>query len=199
MQPILFLGKLAASGLYILRICVEVPLAVTFGQFQHGEAVPLAAGDYLYVGSAQGTTGASTLPRRLLRHATRSGDYPPHSLRGDLLDAFQSVNMLPAGAQPPRRKRLRWHVDYLLDAPNAHLLGVIMLPATVCSEAALARELAADPALVAPAPGLGASDDPGATHLLHLALDGEAARAGWWGRLVTQLTAYTATEADDFP
>jgi Uri superfamily endonuclease len=194
MQPIIFLGKPAASGLYILRIRVEVPLAVAFGRFRQGMVVTLSAGDYLYVGSA---LGASALPHRLLRHATRSGEYPPHHLRADLFEALQRARLLPRDARPPCRKRLRWHVDYLLDELAVHLIGVMLLPATAYRESALAREFVADPVIVAPAPGLGASDDPGATHLLHVTLNREAALTAWWGRLAARLAANAATAIDE--
>ena len=87
------------SGVYMLRIKVAAPLSVSFGRFRGGRPVAVAAGDYLYVGSAMGR-GAVSPAGRLLRHATRSGNPPPHSLRDALLDALRGAGLAtPASAR----------------------------------------------------------------------------------------------------
>ena len=79
--PICFVGKTRLQGVYLLHLNVAVPIAVTFGRFQRGQPIPILAGDYLYIGSALGQRGATTLAGRLLRHTTRSVDRPPHAIQ----------------------------------------------------------------------------------------------------------------------
>ncbi len=195
MQRIAILGESTASGAYVLRIRVDVPLAVVFGRFQAGEPVALPAGEYVYVGSAMGLKGASSLARRLLRHATRSSGRPPQPLRPELLAALVKANLLAPSARPPASKALHWHVDYLLDKSAATLAGVIALPSPVRHETALAQLVANDRHTIAPASGLGASDAPGATHLQRIALQEALSPEQWWESLLLRLVKQFATSA----
>lgn len=149
------LGTPTPGGVYLLRMMVREPLCVVFGKFRTGAVIPLSAGEYAYVGSAMGGLG-----RRLLRHATRS-DGSAHPVRPALVDHF--------GLTPPPAKRLRWHVDYLLDRPEAALTHVIALHTEQRIESSIAEWLMAHPNTWIPASGLGASDDKGHTHLLGVA------------------------------
>ncbi len=148
------------GGVYLLRIQVTEPLSVVFGRFRKGVVIPIPAGEYIYVGSALGGLG-----RRLLRHATRS-DGSAHPVRPALIDHF--------GLTPPPAKRLRWHVDYLLEQPEASLTHVIAIHTARRIESSLAEWLMHHPDTWIPASGLGASDDKGHTHLLGLGI-------GDWG------------------
>ena len=165
------------GGTYILRIRLRRPLALGFGRFQGGRALPLAAGVYAYVGSALGRPGVPSLARRLLRHATRT-DGSAQRVRARLGWALKAAGLADASVRPPLDKTRRWHIDYLLDHPAAALVGVIAIPGEIGCETALAGVLADDPMVRAPARGLGASDDPGHTHLLAVP---EA--AAWWAGL----------------
>lgn len=173
-NPILLLGDSAPSGAYVLRLHVRPSIQVVFGRFKNGEPIPIAVGDWLYVGSAMGQRGAATLARRLIRHATRAGDDPPHVLRPTLIDIFGNDSLVP------RQKTLRWHIDYLLQRPEVTLTHVIAIHSTVRLEGSLAA-MAAEYAQVIES-GLGASDAPGQTHLLYLT-DGDSA----WNALVNRL------------
>lgn len=159
------------GGVYVLRIQVATPLWLSFGRFRGGRPVTVAAGDYLYVGSALGRRGASSPTGRLLRHATRSGDRPPHTLRNALLDALRDAGLAAPEARPPRGKRLHWHIDYLLDEPAAELTGVSLIRTAARLESKLARRLAEQPGVAPLAAGLGAADLPGETHLFRLAAE----------------------------
>ena len=159
MEGVVLLGPDLSSGVYVLWIDVRAQCGVCFGRFAGGRPVTLAAGPYLYVGSAMGTRGASTLARRLLRHATR-GDGAAHPVR----PALQAG----VGQLPPGQKRLRWHVDYLLDHPAADLTGILALRTNVPREAELADMLAQQAWIEPVAPGLGASDHRGSSHLLRV-------------------------------
>ena len=172
------------GGVYVLCVRLAAPRAVVFGRFRGGQPVAVPAGDTFYVGSARGGLAA-----RLLRHATRSSirspalqraldrqkdraealDYEPrapHAIR-DELAAHLAAAGLPA--RLPTAKRLRWHIDYLLDVEDAELIGVWAWRTAKPLESTLAGWLAAQPGVVPLAAGLGASDDPGRTHLLRVA------------------------------
>jgi Uri superfamily endonuclease len=176
-------GRDVPTGVYLLHIHWPAAGAVAFGRFNGGEPVPLAAGDYLYAGSAMGR-GATALAGRLLRHATRCPPRPPHAWRADLAAALAAAG-LPA--TPQSDKRRHWHIDYLLDEPAADLAHVWAARTAVPLEQPLVAWLAGRPDLH-PAPrGLGASDHPGHTHLWRL---GPGLR---WAALLPGLAAWWAT------
>jgi Uri superfamily endonuclease len=107
------LGDDSQGGSYLLRIRVEEQLQLTFGRFQKGKPVAVPAGEYLYVGSALADRGATSLARRLVRHATRSGQRGSHPIRDQMLDRFAAIGLGRGGLRPRRGKKLFWHVDYI--------------------------------------------------------------------------------------
>lgn len=159
-----FWGDDSETGAYILWIEVAKNIEVTFGRFQNGRPVAVPTGYYVYVGSAMGRRGSSSLVGRLLRHATRTGPKPPHALRALMPGALAAVG-LRGPAAPPAGKRLHWHIDYLLDDPAAEIAHVLVIRSGTRLESELARALAAYPSFAPLAPGLGASDAAGETHL----------------------------------
>lgn len=161
------------GGVYVLRIEVREPLAVVFGRFRGGDAVAIPAGEYVYVGSALGGLG-----RRLLRHATRT-DGSGHPVRTALVDQF--------GLMPPSVKRLRWHVDFLLDRPEAALVQVFAIQTNRRLEPALAGWLMDRADMWMPAAGLGASDHRDHTHLL-----GVVSGSSLWSEFAEGVKALTA-------
>lgn len=161
MNPIIIFGEPVPTGTYILRVWVDAALRLCFGRFG---VVALPRGAYLYVGSAMGQQGSSSLARRLLRHATRAAG-PPQPIREEMIKWFTAVN-LAQNLQPPTQKRLHWHVDYLLEETAVTLSHVLVIRSRTRLETAVARSLAADPHTFIPAPGLGATDAAGDTHLL---------------------------------
>lgn len=175
-ETVTVLGQEAQCGAYLLRIRSGAPLAVRFGRYRQGAPVALAAGDYLYVGSAMGRRGASTLARRLVRHATRRKG-PPHNIHAQMLATFAELELGTGDLRPRGSKRLFWHVDYLLEQPEVTLTHVLVIRSNSRLEQALATLLAQQPYTSTPAPGLGASDASGATHLF--AVGGEV-EGGWW-------------------
>lgn len=166
-DPVMICGKPVACGCYLLRIQVVEPIGVRFGRFQGGQAVAVAAGAYLYIGSAMGKKGAATLPQRLLRHATRHNG-TPHAIRPLLLEKLRAAGLGTNRLQAPARKTLFWHIDYLLEETAVTLTHIIILRTNTSLENQLARLLAADPQTAPFINGLGASDDPGQTHLLRV-------------------------------
>ncbi len=180
--PTLILGDARQSGAYVLGISLSTPLTLSFGRFLNGRPVSLDAGGYAYVGSAMGARGSSSLAHRLLRHATRTGRRPPHALRAALLAALRAAQLGPASLQPPTGKTVRWHIDYLLDESSVALERVVAVRSGVMLERPLVAWLAARPEATAAAPGLGAGDHPGHSHLLRLSQP-----AAVWSALVDQV------------
>ena len=90
-------GNQGVQGVYLLEIALSQPVTLAFGRFQQGRHFTLPAGSYLYVGSALGQRGATTLAGRLLRHATRTVAQPPHAIRSGLQIALQQVGLTATG------------------------------------------------------------------------------------------------------
>lgn len=167
MDKICVSGASVVTGCYLLRLQANKSLSVHFGRFNSGQPISVPAGIYLYIGSAMGKKGASTLAQRLLRHATRHNGRS-HTIRPLLLTQLQSSGLGTTCLQAPIRKTLFWHVDYLLEETAVDLTHIIILRTKSPMENKLARHLADDPQTSPLINGLGASDDPGQTHLLHM-------------------------------
>lgn len=180
--PVVLLGSHSVSGAYILHIAISDDTRLTLGRFQQGRIITFPAGEYAYIGSALGRK----LVSRLLRHATRTPGKPPHPIRQAMLDCF-----LDAGLRLPKslaKKRLRWHIDYLLESDQAVLAGLIALRSDLPLETSIARFLATDPFTHLIEPGIGAGDDRGGTHLLKV-----EGGDGWWAALPGYLEPFVGT------
>ncbi len=169
MNHITFLGEPCQTGTYVLWLRVPSDLSVTFGRFDGGRPVAVAAGWYAYVGSAMGQGGASPASR-LLRHATRAAG-APHAIRAALLVALPAAGLTLPQVAPPPNKHLRWHIDYLLDEPAVEIIHITLIRSGARLESVVARQLAAAPGVTPLRPGLGAGDAPGETHLLRLPVE----------------------------
>ena len=189
MAPVIVLGNRQSSGVYLLRVRVGEALNVRCGRFRGGAPIELPPGDYVYVGSAMGRWGASNLVHRLLRHTVRSGGRPPQQIQTGLLAVVREERLGPPGIAPPGTKRLHWNIDYLLDEAAVALVQVYVLCSEHPLEAELAALLAAAPETSLPAPGFGAHDHRGQTHLLKV-----EATENWWLALEAQLQALLATQ-----
>ncbi|MCB8979722.1 MAG: DUF123 domain-containing protein [Ardenticatenaceae bacterium] len=181
-------GSQAQGGTYLLLLTVAEPLAVRFGRFQNGRSLPVAPGDYFYVGSALAAKGSTSLARRLLRHASRGDGQNPHAIRARMLQLFPQIGLGPAPLLPPASKKLRWHVDFLLEETAVTLKSVYFIRESTAGlglETAVARFLLSLPTVAPLAVGLGSTDDPGSTHLLRIEAD-----ADWWSAFPERLTAF---------
>jgi Uri superfamily endonuclease len=172
-KPVVFLGEGSRSGAYIILVCIEKKIEVVFGRYSSEEPVAMAAGHYIYIGTAMG----ETLTSRLLRHVRRTQGKPAHQIESDLIQRLRAVN-LGEGAAVGRKKRLHWHVDHLLDQEEAEIVGIIVVRTEKRLEAELGAWLMAMPETKVFAEGLGASDVRGNTHLLRV----EAGK-DWWKQL----------------
>uniref|UniRef100_Q3ARA2 DUF123 domain-containing protein n=1 Tax=Chlorobium chlorochromatii (strain CaD3) TaxID=340177 RepID=Q3ARA2_CHLCH len=164
-SPLTIFGASCKSGTYLLLIELVEPCRIVFGNFRKGEMFSLSAGMYLYVGSALGNRSGYPLARRLIRHASRSGNNPPHAMRQTLLHYFSTTCNTTFTPSP---KKLRWHVDYLLEQPEATLSEVVIIQSPLRLEYALATLLEAMQETSHIAPHLGAQDCRDSTHLLRL-------------------------------
>ena len=177
-------GDESQAGTYILRIRLKKDTVLRFGRFKKGKLISLPAGEYAYVGSALSEKGATTLGRRLVRHATRSGDQHPHPIRETMLRQFAEHGLGDGNLLPRRGKTLHWNVDFLLDLPAAELVGISAIRSRERLEDRLAKQLEEDPHTGIIERGLGANDVPGNTHLLHV-----NATEAWWASLPNLLVS----------
>ena len=174
-SKITILGDPHPCGVYLLAIQLIEDEELAFGEFQHGKKISLPEGTYLYVGSAYGQHRSSSLGYRLLRHASRSGSGIPHLIRPSLEKTLNAAGLL---GSIPKRKTLHWHIDYLLDLPTAEIRGIVALRTKWKIESEVGDRVAAEDETLILAPGLGASDYPGKTHLFFVDAD-----IKWWSNL----------------
>ena len=181
------LGPKEPGGAYVLLLTVAETVAVRFGCHDGGASIPVAAGAVVYVGSARGDAGRP-LASRLLRHAARC-EGEPHRIWSDLATE-EGLLLGRPGPTSPRDKRLRWHVDYLLEDRRVELAAVLALRGRGWTEAELARHVEDSPltAMLARGRGLGASDHVGRTHVLALP-GGRPA----WERIVEEIVGLGGT------
>jgi Uri superfamily endonuclease len=184
---VIVLGDAAQSGVYLLRIAVHEALAVAFGRFRQGQVIDVPPGEYVYVGSAMAARGAVSLARRLVRHATRSGDRNPHPIRAEMIEIFGQIGLGEGSLLPRRAKKLFWNIDYLLDADAVELKGVIAVRSHAPLEAQLGQLLEDDPRTFVLERGLGAHDTPGSTHIL-----GVQGGDRWWADLLERVRGLAA-------
>jgi len=182
MNNVLVVGDESLGGTYLLRMRVAQNIEVRFGRFQGGEPVLIPRGEMLYLGSAM-----RGLASRVLRHALRSGDKPAHGLYEPLLAEMKTVGLINACTEqclsnrfrPPTQKKLHWHIDYLLDETAVMLTHAIFIRSHERLEGELGAWLLAEEETAVLAPGLGASDLKGHTHLLKV-----QANEIWWQKIV---------------
>ena len=172
---ILIIGDDSQAGTYILRVCLKENATLQFGRFKKGKLISLPAGDYTYVGSALSEKGATSLARRLIRHATRSGDKPPHAIREDMIDRFAECGLGPQDLVPKSGKTLFWNIDFLLDLQSAEIVNIIAIRSPERLEHTIAGLLENDADTQIIEKGLGANDAPRNTHILQASTD-----EAWW-------------------
>ena len=179
---VVIIGDESQAGTYILRIHLKDDTSLKFGRFKKGKLISLPAGEYAYVGSALSEKGATSLARRLVRHATRSGDKRPHRIRGVMIERFAECALGDGNLLPRRGKTLFWNIDFLLDLDTAEIVGFLAIRSPERLEDSLAKWLELDSHTQVIERGLGANDVPGNTHLLRVCAD-----ESWWGTLPAEL------------
>jgi len=166
MQYTIF-GQNSRQGSYVLLIEVDRRVELAFGKFMKSAMFVLQPGYYLYVGSALGSAkGRFPLASRLLRHASRNEKKPAHTIRTALLDLFISWGYRSPAAH--KGKKMYWHIDYLLNRPEAEIRHVYILLSPLRLEQELAALLASAPGALPVANRLGAQDANSGTHLFKI-------------------------------
>lgn len=165
------IGDESQAGTYILRILLKEDTTLQFGRFKKGKWISLLAGDYTYVGSALSEKGPTSLARRLVRHATRSGDKPPHTIRKKMMNQFAECGLGSGSLLLRQGKTLHWNVDFLLDLQSAEIVNIFAIRSAERLENRIANWLERDPRTDIIERGLGANDAPGNTHLLRVRAD----------------------------
>ena len=165
------IGGNSQAGTYVLRIRLKEDTILQFGRFKKGKLISLPVGDYTYVGSALSKKGATSLARRLIRHATRSGDKPPHTIREKMIHQFAECGLGSGNLLLRQEKTLHWNVDFLLDLQSAEIVNIFAIRSPERLENRMAKWLECDLQTDIIEQGLGANDAPGNTHLLRLRAD----------------------------
>lgn len=178
MKAVSILGRHDQSGAYLLRMHVRRDVAVRLGRFQGGRAILVPKGEVVYVGSAMAQKGSMTLARRLLRHATRHDAAKPQQIQGEMLRAFSEAGLGTILLKPPKKKKLFWNIDYLLEENVVDLSHVLAIRTKRKFEDELAHFLEKGPNCRALAKGLGAHDKYDSTHVLLIQETAE-----WWRQL----------------
>ena len=169
------IGDDSQAGTYVLWIRLKEDTTLQFGRFKKGKRISLPAGDYVYIGSALAEKGSTSLARRLVRHATRSGDKPPHAIREKMIHQFAECGLGSGNLLPRRGKTLHWNVDFLLDLQSAEIINIFAIRSPERLENRIAKWLEGDSHTNIIEPGLGANDALGSTHILHVRED-----RTWW-------------------
>ena len=188
---ILIIGDNSQAGTYILRIRLKEDTTLQFGRFKKGKLISLPAGDYTYVGSALSEKGPTSLARRLIRHATRSTNRPPHAIREEMMNQFAECGLGNGNLLLRQEKTLYWNVDFLLDLRSAEIINIIAIRSSKRLEYTIAEllERNADTQIIEK--GLGANDAPGNTHLLRVNAD-----ETWWASLADNIQENFANQAN---
>ncbi len=172
---IFIIGENSQAGTYVLRIRLKEAIELQFGRFKKGKLISLPAGDYTYVGSALSEKGATSLARRLVRHATRSGGKPPHAMRAEMLKQFRECSLGPRDPLPKNGKKLFWNIDFMLDLELAEIINVIAIRSSERLENKIAESLEHNAGTQIIEKSLGANDAPRYTHILRINADDT-----WW-------------------
>ena len=189
---IVIIGDDSQAGTYILRIRLKEDTTLQFGRFKKGKLISLPAGDYTYVGSALSEKGATSLARRLVRHATRNGDKPPHAIREKMVSQFQNCGLGPPNPLPKNGKKLFWNIDFLLDLESAEIVNIIAIRSPERLEYTIAELMERDVHTQIIEKGLGANDAPRNTHILHLNTD-----EVWWSSLADNMQENFVNQTND--
>ena len=189
---ILIIGDDSQAGTYVLRIRLKADTTLQFGRFKKGKLISLLAGDYTYVGSALSEKGATSLARRLIRHATRSDDKPPHAIREEMVKQCRDYGLGPPDLLPKNSKKLFWNIDFLLDLQLTEIVNVIAIRSPERLEHTIAKLLERNPDTQIIEKGLGANDTPHNTHLLRV-----NAGETWWTSLADNMQKNFVNPAND--
>ncbi|MHA1295495.1 MAG: GIY-YIG nuclease family protein [Promethearchaeota archaeon] len=96
------------KGSYILVIYLKDDDYIKVGKLGK---ISFQKGYYVYVGSAMGDKGSTTLNNRIARHLQKSGE-----------------------------KKLFWHIDYLLNSSHSKIVKIYLIPSKIRQECMIAKK-----------------------------------------------------------
>lgn len=163
-------GNNDRMGSYLLLIHLSKSVELAFGMFQKGKLFTIPKGDYIYIGSALGkkNTSGSPLARRVIRHTSRSGGKKHHRIRDTMLNLFSEKEFIINREINSSAKKIRWHIDYLLDLSEAEITHIVLICSPMRIEQKLSELLEKLDETSLIAPRLGAQDTRKSTHILKL-------------------------------
>ena len=97
------------KGTYLLVIHLQKKSSIIIGALGR---IEFQQGYYIYVGSAMGNKGSTTLLNRVKRHVDSSNN-----------------------------KKIHWHIDYLLDCEHSYISKILLIPSTERLECFFSNEL----------------------------------------------------------
>lgn len=97
------------KGSYIIIIFLQKNIGIIIGALGN---VEFKNGFYVYIGSAMGNSGSTTLINRVRRHVS-----------------------------PSESKKIHWHIDYLLDNKYTSIFCIYLIPSLQNLECLIANEL----------------------------------------------------------
>ena len=160
-------GSKYTMGSYILFIRISSSFQLAFGRFQQSRLFSIPEGNYLYIGSALGRTG-DPLARRLIRHASRSSGKQPHNIQAAIIKLFSENDAARNCAFSSTKKKLHWHIDYLLEHRAAEITHIVIVRHPEKMEHHLSAFLESLPETSLLAPRLGAQDTRNSSHILRI-------------------------------
>ena len=160
-------GSKYTMGSYILFIRISSSFQLAFGRFQQSRIFSIPEGDYLYIGSALGRTG-NPLAMRLIRHASRTSGGQPHNIQSAIIKLFSNNDAARNCAFSATKKKLHWHIDYLLEHREAEITHIVILRHPEKMEHHLSEFLASLQETSLVAPRLGAQDTRNSSHILRI-------------------------------
>lgn len=172
------------TGAYVLHIVCTNQVSITIGRFNQSRPVTIELGEYVYTGSAMGSTNGLQLPKRLMRHASRTDGKSNHTIRNVLLEHLANHGVDCVELSTPSPKKLRWNIDYVLDHEYMELRSVLYIRSNRSLERSIAEALESNSYTSAPYSGFGAHDHPGHTHFLSL-----CTRRNGWAACIAEVRA----------
>ncbi len=155
-------GSMVQSGTYILVIDVRADISIRIGKSNKRQNIEFPEGTYIYIGSAMGKKGASSLGNRLIRHVSRSNGID-HKIKPLLIKYFNKEGINHTNNS---KKTLFWNIDYLLEKINVEVTNIICKRSDIPLEKMWSEYLECYPNTFIISRGFGANDHKGHTHLI---------------------------------
>ncbi len=152
---------------YVLAIHLKESSVIQIGT-RTDKKIAFPAGYYVYIGSAMGRKGSSSIQNRLIRHATRRNGKHQGILGLLRKQLFISTQLKSPTIPAQYSKKLHWHIDFFLENHNTSIKKIYVIFTSQPLEEKLSLFLNSHNAFAPIEKGLGASDMKyPLTNLLH--------------------------------